>query len=115
MDRRPTPYANTRKNNSVFGFYSRVADWGVAMTNEYKLVPIEPTSSMVATCIGALTVTDCVHTTYKAMLKDAPTLIEVDLDAVHNEWLQIDAPKTEENFFIYLKQKHSKLYAVSDE
>lgn len=52
---------------------------------------------------------------YKGMLKDAPTLKEVDLDAVHNEWLQIDAPKTEENFFIYLKQKHSKLYAVSDE
>lgn len=87
--------------------------------SEYKLAPSVPTDEMVNACksINYLTDGECSeYRIYKAMLKDAPTLQEVDLHAIILAELN-EYDLNGGNHYLAnmlnkrIKQKHGKLYA----
>lgn len=93
------------------------------MTNEYKLAPSVPTDGMCIegneTIASLLEVGELagVDDVYNAMLKDAPTLVEVDLEDmkkdISNKVSMHDSIKNNgyNQALEDLKQKHGKLYA----
>lgn len=83
------------------------------MTNKYKLAPSVPTDKMIENAIESYNENGkfTLSTHYTAMLKDAPTLAEVDLDKTYAEYLNtIDYEVV--SFSQFIEQKHGKLYAV---
>ena len=83
------------------------------MTNEYKLAPSVPTEDMreegYIANIGPAG-------TYQAMLKDAPTLQEVDLEELKHQYVEdVGAYASLGSFAGWIEQKHGKLYAVKGE
>lgn len=87
------------------------------MTNEYKLAPSVPTDEMIAAGTNAAKRNEI--NVYKAMLKDAQTLVEVDLEEKQFYFkdgrLDVVASQYYNMAISDIQKKHGKIYAVKGE
>lgn len=92
------------------------------MTNEYKLAPIVPTDEMITAYLQPRrkgTLKQFVTEQYGAMIKDAPTLVEVDLEEKQFYFkdgrLDVVASQYYNMAISDIQKKHGKIYAVKGE